>query len=573
MSFFDTIRSWAPWRREARAISGSDSWLRSPSLAGVVVNEDTATTFGAVYSCINVLSSDVASVPFQVVKRESSGGKSVDYSHRNHDLVAHCPDDELSALGWIGAKEWHLNTHGNAYSKIERDRFLRPAELILLDPRKVRECRSRAGKLYYDVAGEVVLKEDMIHVANVGFNGTTGKSPIRECMETIGLGMATEKFGAAYFGNGTNAKGIITLPHKMDQAERDSYRKQIDEQHSSVYKAHRFMFLEGGGTFTPTTIPADEAQFLGTRKFQLEEVCRIFRVPPSKVMNLDRANFANLEETNLDYYDSSLKPWIRRFEAEFLRKLFTKEERKVYTVEHDVTQLLKGRVLDQANADKIHREIGAINADEIRARQGRPPIEGGKVYLVPLNYAPLDKVASASIEVLKGVKPVEGAAGPTPQPRSLPAELLPPIAAATTPADEPATALGFRKALTDAAAGVVADVARRMLKREANILRRLTRADDLAVVCEALDTHYASEGPLLAEAFEPSLKLYGLATESGEPVDPASFSTRIVESARSQLRACIEGPETRTALVHLLDRWEADRAPQILALLPGTEKP
>ena len=562
MKLLQSIRSiFGP--RESRSIAGSDTWLQPPSLAGVVVTEETATTFGAVYSCINVLASDISAVPFQVVRREPGGGRSIDLSHPNYNFIAHTPDEEMSALGWIGAKVWHCNTHGNAYSKIERDSRLRPAELVLLDPRKVRVCRSRAGKLYYDVNGEIVLKEDMIHVANVGFNGIEGKSPIRQNIETIGLGMGVEKFGASYFGNGINHKGIVTTENKMDQVERDDFRKQINEQHQSVYNAHRFLLLSGGAKFTPTTIPNEEAQFLGSRKFQLEEICRIFRVPPSKVMNLDRANFANLEEVNLDYYDSSLKPWIRRFEIEFLRKLFTREERRTYTVEHDVSSLLKGRVLDQANADKVYLESGVINRDEIRGRKGLAPIEGGKTYLVPLNFAPLDKVASASIETLKGVKD----AAPAPPPvRSL----EPPKPEATPALEGPATLAGMRRAMLDASRAVVLDAGRRMARREANILRKITRAEDLGGMCEALDSHYSAELGTLADALAPSLNLYSLATESGEPIDPLVFASRAIVAARAEIRACIEGPETRAKLSDLVDRWERDRADTIGSLLPGS---
>lgn len=540
---------------ESRAIAGSDAWITSPSLSGVIVTEETAPRLGVAYSCINVLSSDVATVPFQVVRREPGGGRSVDTAHNVHDLVFHSPDGEMSANGWIGSQTWHLNTHGNAYTKIERDRHLRPAELILLDPRKVRSARSKDGKLYYDVQGEVVLHEDMIHIANVGFNGIDGKSPVRECMEAFGLTMGVEKFGASYFGNGANAKGIISTANKLDQVERDQLRKEINDQHQGVYNAHRFMLLSGA-TFTPTTIPADEAQFIATRKFQVAEICRIFRVPPSKVMDLERANFANLEEVNLDYYDSSLKPWIRRFESQFLRKLFTRAERQVYSIEHDVSQLLKGRVLDRANADKIYREMGAINSDEIRARQGLPPIAGGKTYLIPLNLAPLDKVAAASIETLKGVK---DALPPPPEPRALPAPVP------TVPALVDGTK-GQREPLLEAGRRVIEDVARRMSRREANILRKIFRSEDLSTLCADLDAHYSAELGTLANALEPSLDLYARA--SGTAIDPTAFASTAIASARAEILKCIEGPATRAALASLVDRWELQRPPAIVSQLP-----
>jgi hypothetical protein len=158
--------------------------------------------------------------------------------------------------------------------------------------------------------------------------------------------------------------------------------------------------------FQTTQIPAEDAQFLETRKFQLIEVCRMFRIPPTKLQDYEKSPYAMLEETNLDYYRSSLLPWFRRIETELNRKLFTREQRRIFAVEHDSTHVLKGRMVDQANVHKILREMGVLNADEIRAFHGWGPIEGGKAYFVPLNQAPLDKVAAATIETLKGIKPV-----------------------------------------------------------------------------------------------------------------------------------------------------------------------
>jgi HK97 family phage portal protein len=565
MGLFASLRSWWPGRRaESRSIAGSESWITTPSLAGVVVTEETAPTFGAVYSCLLVLSSDVSAIPFQVVRREPSGGRSVDHDGLIHGLVCHSPDEQLSSMSWIGAKVWHLNTHGNAYSKILRDRRLRPAEVVLLDPRKVRPLRNRDGRIYYDVEGELVLAEDMIHVANVGFDGLVGKSPIRQCMETLGLGMAAEKFGAAYYGNGTNAKGILTTPNELDQVERDQLRKEIQDQHGGPYNAHRFMLLQGGLTFTPTTIPADEAQFIATRKFQLEECCRIFRVPPTKVQNLDRANFANLEEVNLDYYDSSLKPWARRFEVELTRKLFTRDERRTYAVEHDTSSLLKGRVLDQANADKLYREMGVSSADEIRALRNRGgPIEGGRAYLVPLNMAPLDKVAAASLETLKGAK---AAAAPKPDPAAPVPPEDDPQGEAPAPKPEP-----DGRAL-DALRAVVAEVARRMARRESNIVRKVARRASLSGVLEGLDEFYLGEPATLAEAYGPALRAWS-AVAGGEPIDPDRLASDLVAASRRDLLKAIEGPDTARRIVELADRWEADRPAFVLTHLTNPPEP
>src|SRR6185312_1615250 len=183
------------------------------------------------------------------------------------------------------------------------------------------------------------------------------------------------------------------------------------------FNAHKLMLLSGGATFTPTSISAEDAQFLATRKFQVEEICRIFRIPPTKMMNFDKASFSNIEETNLDYYLSSLVPWLRRFETEFARKLFTREERRAYSIEHDEAFTLRGRIVDQANVDKIYRDMGVYSTDEVRARRGLGKVPGGDIRFIPLNMAPLE---ARPVATEKGAgpdtgKPVaSGETGPAP---------------------------------------------------------------------------------------------------------------------------------------------------------------
>ena len=536
-----------PPKPERRNVAGSETWITTPSIAGVIVTEQTAVTFGAVYGCINVLCSDVSVIPFLVVRRESSGSRVIDWSNPINQLVYHTPNENISAMGWFSAQEWHLNTHGNAYSKIYRDRNLNPREIVLLDPLKVETKRNDEGKVYYKAGEEIILAEDMIHVANVTADGVVGKSPIRLCMETIGVGMAAEKFGAAYFGNGINAKGIFKTPTSLDQVERDQLRKEIDDQHRGPYNASRPLLLSGGLEFTPTTIPADEAQFIETRKFQKEEICMIFRVPLSKLQSVEKGSFGYLEEVNLEYYDSSIKPWARRFEVELTRKLFSRDERRFFSIEHDTSRLQMGRILDQANADKIYREMGVNNADEIRAMRNRggPISEGGKTYFVPLNMAPLDKVASASLETLKGVKPVaEGIASGT-----------------SNEINEPVATTDAR--LLRSLDAVVIDAGKRMARREANALRSIAKNPEITSIVAGLEKFYSTEARTLAEAFGPSVRAYRTAAGL-PPLDAQLLADELVAESRARLLTLISQPDTARSLSDLASDWETTKPEALL---------
>jgi HK97 family phage portal protein len=611
----------ATWFRERflskRHIGGEETWLPVPTLAGVPVTTETALAFGTFFSGVCILSSDLAAIPFRLVKEGPKGARVVDSSHRVNDLVFHEPNPDTSAVGFWQSVMWHCLTHGNSYSEIERDEYLRPVALHLLDPRKVTPRRTYAEeKLYYVVDGEPFLPADIFHVANVGSDGVVGRSPVQQCRETLGLGIGAEKFGAAYFGNGISDTGVLTTAQKYDEMADKQFRKQINEVHQGPFNAHKFMLLWNGMTFTKTSKPPDEAQFLQTRTFQVEEIARILNMPPTKLQAWAKANFNSLEEANSNYYQSTLLPWVRRIESEGNRKLLSREERRIWSIEHDTSASLRGRMLDQANHDKILKEMGALNVDEIRAKRGMGPVEGGSTYFVPLNFAPLHEVASASIETLKGMepkpRPTDDQTPAEPQPATGPGEVVSPTAdvqdtalngaqivslqaivqsvadgtlpaeaakgllAAAFPAFTPekidailAPLNGFSPTpdgdVVESSRDVVLDVARRMVRREVNAVRKILRKGDLASILTALDAHYEGEAGTLAEAFAPALRAYSAATRAR--IDAAAFAGEIVKRSRSEILACVEGTDMLRSLGEMVERWDTSKAGAIAAAI------
>jgi HK97 family phage portal protein len=581
-NIIDRIKSWLPTFAK-RAITGWESWVTAPTLSGVVVNEDTATTFAAVYAAINVLASDTGGVPLNVVRKDDKGGRVVDTTMPIHDLISSTgsPNEELSTIGIRQAMMWHLLTKGNAFAEIERDAYHDPVAIHLIDPDRVEVKRSSDRQLYYQVAGERYFPRDIIHVSAIGRDGLIGRSPIQQCREEIGLGMAVVKFGAARFGNGISESGAITIPGELDELETIAFRAGINREHQGVYNANKFLLLQGGATFTPTSISSEDAQFLESRKFSVEEICRIFRIPPTKLMNFDRATFGNIEETNLDYYLSSLSPWLKRIESEFNRKLLTRSQRKVWTIEHDETFPLRGRIKDQAEVDKIYRDMGVLSTNEIRSRRGWGRVEGGDVRFVPLNMAPLAEVAKASLDQLKGAS---GASGePTPAGSTAPTRAVEVFRLeATKPVEEtkPVEALGPvddqvgaekpEPGIVGPVRSVVRDAARRMARREAKALRACARKRDLHSQIDALEAFYRDEVDTLVDAYSPALHAYSAALRKS--IDPRPIAEAIVSSSREQIRACVEGPSTSAALATLADRWEAEKADAILSDLERTHE-
>lgn len=397
---------------ESRAINGQETWIPRKTRSGSLITPHTAATIASAYAAIVVLSSDVGVIPFNVMRRGRTGGKAVDWSSPLQDLIFWSPDGRMSAQTWRECQMWHGLTWGNAYSRTREDGLAEVESYELLDPQLVQPAETKSGELYYRVGGEPVPAAQIIHVRAPGYNGVNGLSPVSQCRESLGLTEAVEGFGQNYFGNGIKPTGILTFDNDPDEEAIREIRRDIEARNAGFENAHKIMTLTGGARWTPTTIPLNDAQFLLTRGFQLEEVCRIFRVPATKLQSFEKASFASLEELNLDYYQSSLLPWLMRIEFELTLKSFSPKRRRSYWIEHDRASLLKGRMLDQAQVFKILRELGVMTSNEIAAHYGLAPHEGGDAHLVQLNQGSEAAIGAASLADLKGVKPEAGAAKP-----------------------------------------------------------------------------------------------------------------------------------------------------------------
>jgi HK97 family phage portal protein len=392
-------------------VTGEELWMPAPSLAGVPVGPGTVTAFGAYYAGVYVISSDLASVPFVVTKKSPGGVRQIDDSFWLHDCVFHSPDGEMSAMGYIQAVGWHCLTRGNSFARILYDdsRMFRPVGFRLGDQGKwlARRTTDKARTVYYTYDGEPIHPKEVLHIAGVGGDGIIGVSPITHARELLGLAMATEKTAAAWYGNGIHPGGVLEIPEKFDEIKLQKYRAAIENVHVGPFNAYKHMILWNGAKFTPTTISAVDADFIAGRQMSIEDIARILNLAPSKLQKWDKVSFSTLEEVNTNHYDSCIYPWVRRITTEMNRKLLTRAERKTWEVVHDISQGRRGRLLDEANRDKIWQGMGVINANEIRARNGMAPIPGGDAYFIPLNTAPMDKIAGASISEIKGVKPAK----------------------------------------------------------------------------------------------------------------------------------------------------------------------
>jgi HK97 family phage portal protein len=240
----------------------------------------------------------------------------------------------------------------------------------------------------------------IFHFNGPSLNGLTGLTPIAMAKEAIGLGLATEEFGSRFFSGGASVSGVLETTDELGAEGRQNLRESVNEMHNGLSRSHRLLILEQGMSYKQMGIPPDQAQFLETRKFQVTEIARFFRVPPHMIYDLERATFSNIEQQSLEFVKYTLLPWIIRVEQAISWKLLNDKEKKKYFVEFSVDGLLRGDMRSRFEAYHIARMDGVITADEIRAKENWNPLTPEQLANTwrPVNMVPGDTPVETQIK-------------------------------------------------------------------------------------------------------------------------------------------------------------------------------
>ncbi|KRN88726.1 phage portal protein [Ligilactobacillus ceti] len=387
-------------------MSGSTyNFLTGISSSGSKVNEKTAMQMTAVYSCVRVLSETLASLPIHIYEVTNNKREKA-INHPLYKVLHDEPNPEMTSFIFRETLMSHLLLWGNAYAQIIRNGRGEVLGLYPLMPDKMTVDRDDSGHIYYEykssgMGGESIKlsESDVLHIPGLGFDGLVGYSPIAMAKNAIGMAIATEEYGAKFFSNGATPSGILEHPGtvKNPQAMRESWSKGF-----SGNNAHKVAILEEGMKYTPISISPNEAQFLETRKFQINEIARIFRVPPHMVGDLEKSSFSNIEQQSLEFVKYTLDPWVSRWEQAITKKLLSDEEKQKYSIKFNVDGLLRGDYQSRMNGYAVGRQNGWMSANDIRALENLDMIskeDGGDLYLVNGNMLPLKNAgAFANIE-------------------------------------------------------------------------------------------------------------------------------------------------------------------------------
>jgi HK97 family phage portal protein len=289
----------------------------------------------------------------------------------------------------------HLLLWGNAYAQIVRNGHGEIIGLYPLMPDKMQVSRAETDELIYlyqsGMKNIAFRREEILHIPGLGFDGLLGYSPIAMARNAIGMSMATEEFGASFFQNGAAPGGILEHPGTLKDPSK--VRESWNELFKGSGNANKVAVLEEGMTYKQIGIPPNEAQFLETRKYQTEEICRIYRVPPHLVADLDKATFSNIEHQSISFVVHTIRPWLVRLEQAMNKALLYPAERQRYFIEFNVDGLLRGDYESRMRGYATARQNGWMSANDIRRLENMnliPKEEGGDLYLINGNMTKLE---------------------------------------------------------------------------------------------------------------------------------------------------------------------------------------
>jgi len=398
-----------------RTAGSAYSFFLGNSTSGKRVNERSAMQMTAVYSCVRILSEAVASLPLHFYEYSGDGSKAKAINHPLYFLLHDEPNPEMSSYTFREVLMTHLLLWGNAYAQIIRNGKGEVIALYPLMPDRMNVDRDEKGQIYYEyhmstddaptMKGSTVklAAYDVLHIPGLGFDGLVGYSPIAMAKNAIGMAIACEEYGAKFFANGAAPSGVLEHPGTLKDPTR--VRESWTQTFGGSSNSNKVAVLEEGMKYTPISISPEQAQFLETRKFQINEIARIFRVPPHMVGDLEKSSFSNIEQQSLEFVKYTLDPWVSRWEQAMVRSLLSAEEKKKYFIKFNVDGLLRGDYQSRMNGYAVARQNGWMSANDIRELENldKIPAElGGDLYLINGNMTKLEDAGIFATEVTRG---------------------------------------------------------------------------------------------------------------------------------------------------------------------------
>lgn len=378
----------------------SVGWL---STSGNRVDADTAMSISAVWSAVRLVSEAVAMLPLHMYRRRADGGKENARDHPVEDLLARTPNRWQNALEFREMMQGHVELRGNAYARILPGPRGAVDQLVPVHPDRVVVEQDDDGSPLYRVQSErggeeILLQHEMFHLRGLSSDGLSGLSPLAYARNSFGLTIATEEYGSRSFSQGVRPSGVLEAAKELSDNAFKRLKAEWNASYGGVQNTGKTVILEEGMKWQQIGMTSEDAQFLESRKFQINEIARWFHVPPHMLGDLERATFSNIEEQGLEFVVYSLMGRLKRWEAAIARSLITRDD--VFYAEHNVDGLLRGNVEARWRAYAIALNWSCMSPDEVRARENMNPLPDGlgQIYMRPLNMVPAGTEVNQEME-------------------------------------------------------------------------------------------------------------------------------------------------------------------------------
>jgi HK97 family phage portal protein len=407
--------------RRSVSPSNPDRWMlrafgAEPTQSGVHVDEHTAISSSAIWAGVRLISESLSTVPLHVYRMRPDGQREVVRDHPVDRVLYSNPNPEQTAQEWRSQMLASLILAGNSYNEVVRDGAGRVRQVWPLSWWRVELKRGLDTELYYQVSTTglddttdrqtvaVLPADKVLHLRAFNVRGLLGDSMVKRLRETIGISLATEKFGASFYGNGTNLSGVLVHPGTLSEGAQKRLKETWRDKYSGLSRSHQVAILEEGMKFEPISVPPEASQFIETRQFQIQEAARALNLPPHMLRDLSRATFSNIEHQAIEFVVHSLRPWAVILEQRMAMSLLTEQERaQGYYIRHTLEGLLRGDIKTRYDAYAIGRNWGWLSANDVRALEDLNSIEGGDSYLQPMNM--MEAGAEAPVGIAQADEP------------------------------------------------------------------------------------------------------------------------------------------------------------------------
>lgn len=391
MGVIDSIKAFfVPSKKEQRAINYFSQYDSADGM-----NTDKALTFSAVWAAIRLLSESVSGLPISVYKRAANGDKLEDSSSKLYNIIKYRPNSYMDKSTFYEKIMLDLLTDGNSYVRIVRDNSANPIELICLNTINVKII-TKDNYIYYQDSngGGTYGSEDVLHFKLITQDGIKGLSPIAQCANAINWGMNVEEFGRKFFTNGASLSGILETDRALSTEAIDRLKNSFNNTYKGIKNSNKTAILEEGLSWKPVSISPEQASFLASRQFSIEEVARIFNMPPHLLRDLSKSSFNNIEMQSQEFVTYTLMPYLTRIEQQMNLKLFRQNELGKRFVEFNVNGLLRGNIKDRSDYYRTMLNIGAMSINEVRRKENMNSIKEGEDHFMQLNMTTVEKITA-----------------------------------------------------------------------------------------------------------------------------------------------------------------------------------